>query len=239
MSYFIRCQWRPEAGRSVDDRVVEAGALLQSLELVSFLGTQWYNLGNSKREALSKPIKPGSLASVGRPWKRTKMGAGWHNTRLLAWNGKDDLDAADLSVTIVDADENEAENLERVGLAADTLVISFHGRCAGSKHGRVDVFDTARTIADRLGGAALVTSHDVVEAAEARGMRNYMVAGYAAFWGVDRSGRNPQYTALRAKGIEPPYSFIVERDLSRKDVDLVRLQEVADLLDSPRSATSG
>ena len=68
-----------------------------------------------------------------------------------------------------------------------------------------EVLALAESLALRLGGLTVVGSYALHLYAESKGIPD---AVYAAYWGVDRSERNPFYARLGAAGHEPCWSIV-------------------------------
>jgi hypothetical protein len=71
-----------------------------------------------------------------------------------------------------------------------------------------EVLAATRDLASRLGGCAIVSSHELLNAAARRGFPHADHAVYAGFWGVDRSGQNPLFRWLTATGQAAPFEAI-------------------------------
>jgi hypothetical protein len=93
-----------------------------------------------------------------------------------------------------------------------------------------DVLSLCETIAGALGGLATVNS-DALNVATDLKIPNPEAAAYAAFWGTDRSGRNPRYRELMNRGLDAPYIGIVCQSWNEvSSPNLEKLQDLAKLL---------
>src|SRR5688572_7821800 len=106
MALFVSCGWFPAAGAEIRARIGQIARLLERQETVALVGRDWYRLGRSKKEALSKPLSIKKLEEV-RSWDRGRILADETNPEeidysLGAWNGRDPPDVASLSVMLHD-----------------------------------------------------------------------------------------------------------------------------------------
>jgi hypothetical protein len=104
MSLFLSCGWYPAAGTGIQARIQQIARLLEREETVAVVGGNWYRLGRSKKEALSKPLSLSKLGQV-RSWRREKLvygttGLEEMNYGLGVWNGRDPPGSVSFSVDL-------------------------------------------------------------------------------------------------------------------------------------------
>jgi hypothetical protein len=179
MSLFVNCGWRPPAGTKIQTRIGQIVRLLERDETVALVGRNWYRLGRSKREALSKPLSLTKLTEV-RSWGRGKViieetGREERDYSLGVWNGRDEPDIASLSVM-----------LHEPSTWSDSLVFRGPGLESVKDKWR-SVLAWGEAIATHLGGQSEVSSHDLRDWAGAEGMKHADSAAYAVFEGDGRS----------------------------------------------------
>lgn len=223
MSLFIRCEWIPPADASLDVRLMEVANLFNNPTFTAIARAEWYSLGRSKAEALSKPVRRAELAQL-QFWRCVPLIQGKHVYTINLWNGRDDLNSVNISIALhVPPDDPDIFVIS--GISADNLRssgVSWKG-----------LLDLSISLAERLGGAVRVSSHELLERASELLAVDAQKAVYAAFWGIDRSGRNPAYRSLLATERDIPF-FCVSAD-SWEEVfapNPARLRDVTRFLDS-------
>jgi len=127
-------------------------------------------------------------------WRRRRFGDEECDYVLALWNGRDEPVGASLSV-----------ELHQPSVYADTFALdgpSLDGLAAACPW--QTVLECARAVAVAVGGMCVVSSHELVEALEARGAQHASMAAYAAFWGADRSAVEPAFMTLGSDGGPAP-----------------------------------
>lgn len=220
MSLFINCQWFPESEASLGDRMKSVSGLLRNNAVSVLVGQQWYRPGRSRKEALSKPILASQLEQI-NAWRFTDLSAssGYYGIRL--WNGRDNQNGATITcqisipatrLDIIVIDGLDIDRLQADGLSWD------------------HVLSCARCMAEQLGGLAVVSSHDLIDYAKRNALERPHLAAYGAFWGVDRSGKNPGYGML-IKQKSLPFSMVNFRTWEEvQSPSVTRLQGLVSLL---------
>ena len=225
MNRFVRCEWMPAPSATLGGRIAEAAAVVRSVASESaYASAGWFLTARSRKAALAKPVDLERLSSLEKPWRRVPLIEGEAYYSLSMWDGKSDVESADVSVDV-----------HEPPIEPDQLVIS--GPTTDAFRARVswrEVLALAELLALRLGGRTVVGSYALHLYAEPKGIPD---AAYAAYWGVDRSGRNPFYGRLRAVGHEPPWSIVAsatwEEVLDPSLASLASLTESARLLAEP------
>jgi hypothetical protein len=181
MSLFLNSGWHPAVGTGIQARIGQIARLLEREETAAMVGGNWYRLGRSKKEALSKPVSLAKLGEV-RSWKRYRFvheetGREEVDYSLGVWNGRDPPESASFSARL-----NEPTTKTKM----DTLV--FSGPDLESlKDKWPHVLAWCEAVAHHLGGESLVSSHELTDWAEAEGLEKASWAGYAAFHADGRS----------------------------------------------------
>jgi hypothetical protein len=179
MSLFVRTEWRPSEGASLEARQEQAARVLAGPQLRAIGGARWYEEGSSLRDALSRPVDI-SLPSSAKPWEISRIGAA-RVLRLTVWNGRDDEHGVTAAVNLWDPP----------GQGTDTFVMSLvrPSLARGSGIEWRAILDLGRTLAAVLGGLTIVASGELAAFAEARQVPLPDAAVYAAFWNaVDAAG---------------------------------------------------
>jgi len=200
MSFFLNCGWYPTAGTGIQARIGQIAGLLGREETVALMGPNWYRLGRSKKEALSKPLSQEKLNDV-RSWSRDKILRGETDREVMeyslgVWNGRDEPDAASLMV-----------DLHEPATEMDSLV--FGGPDLESlkdKWRRVLAWGEA--VANHLRGLSLVSSDRLIEWARTEGLEKASSAGHASFDG--RNGRSIVSAASWPEAIAPSKQRVQE-----------------------------
>ncbi len=198
MSLFIRCEWIPPADSSLDARVMEIANLFNNPMFTAIAGAEWYLLGRSKAEALSKPMRRAELVQL-HLWRCVPLIQGKHVYACNLWNGRDDLNSVNISIALHVPPE-DPDTFVISGLSADNL-------CSSGVSWRA-ILDLSILLAETLGGAVRVSSHELLERGAELLAADAQKAVYAAFWGIDRSGRNPAYRSLLATERDIPFSCV-------------------------------
>lgn len=179
MSLFVNCGWHPPAGTGIQTRIDQMARLLQREETVALVGGNWYRKGYSKKEALSKPLSLAKLGEV-RSWTRDRFV--YEDPRreeidysIDAWNGRDPPESASLSITLYETPPTETDSLVFGGPGLETLKDKWH-----------EVLAWSEAIANQLRGLSVVSSSDLIQWAEAEGLKRATSAAYAAFDGRAR-----------------------------------------------------
>jgi hypothetical protein len=222
MSLFVRCEWIPSNSSLLEECIEEAVGLLSDSTIMKIIGTKWYFLGNSKAEALSNQVTLGDISRIDN-WRQVHLSDGVTMHRLNLWNGQDYPRGANVSLAI---------NVPSGHL--NTFVISSLDTRFLHDSGVLweTILLSAKHIAERLGGLALVSSDDLLNLLKERSMKATEQAAYGAFWGMDRSGKNPRYSAVRKRRVELPFSYIVCDCWEKlQDPDGDRLEEIVNLLE--------
>lgn len=184
---------------TTDARVAEVAGIVRQLCTAGPYAGAWFLKGRSKKEALSKHVDLDQIFAKKKPWRRVSLIEGAAYYSLSMWNGRDEDEAAELSVSVYDPETTP-----------NMLVLS--GPPIECLRTRVpawsDVLELARSFAVRLGGMAVVCTDELREYATARAMPHAFFAAHAAFWERDRSGRNPVYAPLRDAGLAAPCSLV-------------------------------
>ena len=139
---------------------------------------------------------------------------------LSVWNGGPQGEGANLYVWIRDP----SSQLDQLGISAE---LDFLRRTMAWS----DVLAAARQLSEQLGGYTIVASHELIDECKRRGIAHADEAAYAAFWGPDRSGRNPKYRGLATAGRTAPYANVAcdsWADMSAPDD--ARLRDIAENL---------
>lgn len=211
MSLFVRCRWRSPPGATIVARTHEvAAALAGEPSLGSLAGDRWSRLGRSRRAALAHAV-PRRAFGDPETWRRSRLGDGWMY-RLSLWNGEDGPAGASLSVTLFDPPDGD-----------DTLVLGDLSEDA-VRAGRPPLgalLAAAESWARTLGGVSIVSSHALVEHAEAQGLEEAHRAAFAAFRGVDRSGAKPARPAGREVAVEGDQLHMPDAPALKRVVDLI------------------
>jgi hypothetical protein len=179
MSFFLNCGWYPAAGAEIQARIGQIARLLEREETVALVGSNWYRLGRSKKEAQSKPLSLAKLGDV-RSWRREKFvfeetGREEWDYWLGVWNGRDPPDGASLLVHLHEP-TTEVDMLVLDGPDLESLEDRW-------RH----VLVLGEAVAHHLGGRSLVSSSTLIEWARAEGLERADMAGYAAFHPDGRS----------------------------------------------------
>lgn len=218
MSLFIRCEWVPETNASIELRVAEATGVFGVRILAKIAGAQWYRLGRSKAEALSRPVSIDDLRQV-QAWRRVPLIPGSMIYSADLWNGRDHPEGVNLSIAInvpsTDLDTCVVSNLDANYLRASG--ISWR-----------DVLIFAESLAQMLGGVARISSHELLDQAKDWKAVGAQEAAYAAFWGIDRSGKNPRYHELMKKRKFPPVSCVAAK--SWEEVYFAEIDQFREIL---------
>jgi hypothetical protein len=225
MSLFINCQWYPENNAPLNERIEIIVGLLSDPAVTALLGGEWYRLGRSRRQALSKSVPPGELRQVNK-WRYTRLSPGFGYYGMHLWNGVDGPGG----ITI-------ALELNEPASRLDTLVL--HGpetkalRAAGAQWDVV--LSCGSFIAEELGGLVIVSSHELIDYAQNNAIERADLAAYGAFWGIDRSGKNPGYLSLPLGETLVPFSIVICQTWTNVEFpNLSRIEELIRLLRSER-----
>jgi hypothetical protein len=211
----------PRADASLEERIAESASLVGAPLLATIIGAQWFRLGKSKAEALSRPVDMDNLARIDT-WRRVQIVPGVMVYAVDLWNGVDHPGVANLSIAI-HVPPNEPDTFVISSLNADYL------RSADVSWS--SVIAVAECLADRLGGLSMIASHELLELLQKKMPGSSERAAYAAFWGIDRSGNNPAYRGLETAQISAPFSCVAADSWEELNAPTAsQLRRVAELL---------
>jgi hypothetical protein len=197
MSLFIRCQWLPPPEASLESRFSEVGKVTTTLRALSSLGPRWFKLGNSRKDALKREVPLGEIHTNRKLWRRRPLGDGEAYWDLSVWSGRSEEEGANFGISL----HERSSQADGIGFATER---EFLRRTVAW----VEVIDAARRLSVELGGCAVVSSNELMEEASSQGIAHADHAAYAAFWGVDRSGRNPLYRWLAKTLHATPFEIV-------------------------------
>jgi len=223
MSLFINCQWFPESNASLAERIEIIIGLFSNSAITALIGGQWYRLGRSSKQALSKPFLPSELRQI-NTWRFTQLSADSGYYGIGLWNGSDIPKGVTLTLEI-NTTANRLDTLvidgpEIAALRADVISWDI-------------VLSCGRYIAEQLGGLAVVSSHELIDYARKNSIEGADLAAYAAFWAIDRSEKNPGYIALMQEDWSLPFSMVI--CMTWEDVKSPNLNRIRELIRLLRS----
>ncbi len=172
MSMFIRCNWEAPEGASVDVRLAQSAHLLQRLTTIPWIGKDWFRLGRSRGESLSRQVAWKDIAERSA-WRKVKLSAREAYFSLDAWNGKDEHESLNLSIQI----HEPPVELDQVLLSGiwPTAMRAAHVRW-------VNVLEVAEQLTLELAGRSIVGSNELLKLAREHGWRHAESSAHAVYW---------------------------------------------------------
>jgi hypothetical protein len=193
------------------------------------VGPRWFKLGRSRKEALKHEVRLGELQTNKNAFRRVPLideDAYW---TLDVWNGRAEEEGANVHFRLYDPPTN-----------LDVFMISFDRAALGGTVSWDDVVFSARQLSRQFGGQVIVRSHELLEYAAERNIPDAEFAAYAAFWGDDRSGRNPLHRWMESSGVKPPLEIVACNSWEEVEApDEARLRAISQRLAAAEKAAEG
>lgn len=232
MSLFVRCNWLPPRDATLLDRFSEVRRPMTTNALLAKLGPRWFQLGRSRKDALKREVRLEEFDPKQKGCERVTLGtSGKSYWSLSVWNGGPDGETAGLRVTIREPSSE-----------VDQIVISAELDFLQRTMAWTDILGAARHLSEQLGGYTIVSSDDLIDEGKRRGIVYDSPAAYAyaAFWGVDRSGRNPKYRWLATTRRTAPFEIVACDSWAEVSApDNARLREITESLTGVEAEAGG
>lgn len=232
MQIVVRVNWLPASHLSIEERIAESAYVLHNFVNEPLGVATWFDTGRSKKDALTRSFSVESLRNKQKPWRRSLLVPGEWIWKIGLWNGRDDEETGTLSITLFDPVPDNSKPQPK-GLESDTLLICGPSFSIGEQPEQkwVELLDMARNLASELGGLCIITSQTLWDKVEKAGWQRASAAVYAAFWGVDRSGENPNFRHLKEINQSGPFESIACRSWEEaQNPNFTELRKVSDLL---------
>lgn len=184
--------WIPAPEFSVKERLAEICDAVTSPEVSAFAGVQWFQTGNSRRQALRRPFEREKLAKL-EAWRRVSLG-GPEYLRLDLWNGGGPPVEATLYLSLP---------LEQTRLNVFSVAQFGHREDTAQPTLWEDTVAATRALASRMGGVCMLGAPRLGRRATEMSVPYPAWSAYLLAWGRDRSGENADVAWLSEGRNEP------------------------------------
>jgi hypothetical protein len=207
----------PASQASLASRFAELANVGLSNKLQKMVGPRWFKLGRSRRDALKHEVRFSELQTNIRRVPLIDGEAYW---TLDVWNARAEEEGANVHFRLYDPPAQ-----------LDVFFVSFERAALEDITPWNEVLSSARQLSEQLGGHVIVRSDELLNYAAEREIPYAEHAAYAAFWGEDRSGRNPLYRWLASSGTKPPLEIVACDSWKEVETpDEVRLRAISEKL---------
>lgn len=205
------------AEASLVDRLGEAARAAATLTAELNVGPRWFQLGRSRKDALKKEVRLEDVSTQNKSCRRVELADNEAYWAMNIWNGRSEGQEANLAFSLFERQTRP-----------DGLMVSAEIDHLRGTVGWPGVLAATRELANALGGCAIVTSHEARERETEHNSPAADHTAYAAFWGIDRSGRNPLYRWLTDQGRMAPWETLACESWAEVETpDLARLRRIS------------